>query len=68
MEELLVKLQTWKSDIKKIGLQVNIGKTKIMVSGFDSDLSKKPLRCLSERSMQQCNLLWWLFVLDSQEM
>ena len=26
------------------------------------------MRCLSERSRQQCNLLWWLFVLDTQEM
>ena len=41
MEELLVKLKTWKSEIKKMGLQVNMGKTKIMVSGLDSDLLKK---------------------------
>ena len=32
MEELLVKL---KSEIKKMGLQVNMRKTKIMVSGLD---------------------------------
>ena len=41
MEELLVKLKTWKSEIKKMGVQVNIGKTKIMVSGSDLDLLKK---------------------------
>ena len=41
MEELLVKLKTWKSEIKKMGLQVNVGKTKIMVSGLDLDLLKK---------------------------
>ena len=41
MEKLLVKLKTWKSEIKKMGLQVHIGKTKIMVSGLDLDLLKK---------------------------
>ena len=41
MEELLVKLKTWKSEIKKMGLQVNMGKKRIMVSGLDLDLLKK---------------------------
>ena len=41
MGELLVKLKTWKSEIKKMGLQVNTWKTKIMVSGLDLDLLKK---------------------------
>ena len=41
MQELLVKLKTWKSEIKKMGLQVNMGKTKIMVTGLDMDLLKK---------------------------
>ena len=41
IEELLVKLKTWKSEIKTIGLEVNMGKTKIMVSGLDLDLLKK---------------------------
>ena len=41
MEELLVKLKMWKSEIKKMGLQVNMGKTKIMISGLDLDLLKK---------------------------
>ena len=41
MEELLVKLKTWKSEIKKMGLQVNMGKTKIIVYGLDLDLLKK---------------------------
>ena len=41
MEELLVKLKTWKPEIKKMGLQVNMGKTNIMVSGLDLDLLKK---------------------------
>ena len=35
MEGLLVKLKIWKSEIKNMGLQVNMGKTKIMVSGLD---------------------------------
>ena len=41
MEELLVKLKTWKPEIKKMGLQANMGKTKILVSGLDFDLLKK---------------------------
>ena len=40
MEELLVKLKTWKTEMEK-GLRVNMGKTKIMVSGIDLDLLKK---------------------------
>ena len=35
MEELLVKFKTWKSEIKKMGLQLNMGKTILMVSGLD---------------------------------
>ena len=35
MKELLVNLKTWKSEIKKMGLQVKMGKTKIMVTGLD---------------------------------
>ena len=54
MEELLVKLKTWKAEIKKIGLQVNMGKTKIIVSGFGfgpfEEIRKRSLRCLSERN------------------
>ena len=38
MEELLVKLKTWKTEMEKKGLRVNMGKTKIMVSGMDLDL------------------------------
>ena len=41
MEELLVKLKTWKLEMEKKGLRVNMGKTKIMVSGTDLDLLKK---------------------------
>ena len=41
MEELLVKLRTWKSKLKKTRLQVNMGKTKIMFFGLDLDLLKK---------------------------
>ena len=41
MEELLVKLKTWKFEMEKKGLRVNMGKTKIMVSGIDLDLLKK---------------------------
>ena len=41
MDELLVKLKTWKSENKKMGLQVNMGKTKILVTGLDMELLKK---------------------------
>ena len=41
MAELLVKLKTWKSEMEKKGLQVNMGKTKIIVSGINLDLLKK---------------------------
>ena len=41
MEELLVKLKTWITEMEKKGLRVNMGKTKIMVSGMDLDLLKK---------------------------
>ena len=41
IEELLVKLKTWKSEIMRMGLQVIMGKTKIMISGLDLDIVKK---------------------------
>ena len=41
MEELLVKLKTWKSEMEKKGLRVNMGNTKIMVSGINLDFLKK---------------------------
>ena len=41
MEELLVKLKTWKSEVEKKGLGVNMGKTKSMVSRINLDLLKK---------------------------
>ena len=34
-------LKTWKTEMEKKGLRVNMGKTKIMVSGMDLDLLKK---------------------------
>jgi hypothetical protein len=41
LEGLLVKVQTWKSGMEKMGLQVNMGKTKIMVSGANLGLLKR---------------------------
>ena len=41
MFELLVKLKTWKTEMGTKGLRVNMGKTKIMVSGLNPDLVKK---------------------------
>ena len=41
MEELLVKVQTWKTEMEKKGLRVNMGKPKIMESGINLDVLKK---------------------------
>ena len=41
MEELLVKVQTWKTEMEKKGLRMNMGKTKIMESGINLDVLKK---------------------------
>ena len=41
MEELLVKVQTWKTEMEKKGLHVNMGKTKIMESGINLNVLKK---------------------------
>ena len=40
-EELLVKVRTWKTEMEKKGLRVNMGKTKIMESGINLDVLKK---------------------------
>ena len=39
MEELLVKAQTWKTEMEKKGLRVNMGKTKITESGINPVVS-----------------------------
>ena len=41
MEELLIKVQTWKTEMEKKGLRVSMGKTKIMESGINLDVLKK---------------------------
>ena len=41
MEKLLVKVQTWKTEMENKGLRVNMGKTKIMESGINLDVLKK---------------------------
>ena len=41
LEELLVKGQKWQLGIEKKGLRVNMGKTKIMVSGANMNLLKQ---------------------------
>ena len=41
MEELLVKVKTWKTEMEKKGLRVNMGKTKIMESGINLDVLNK---------------------------
>ena len=52
IEELLIKLKTWKSEMEKKGLRVNIGKIKIMMTGINLDLLKKSGKdpCLSDWS------------------
>ena len=41
MEELLLKVKTWKAEMEKKGLRVNMGKTKIMESGINLDVLRK---------------------------
>ena len=41
MDELLVKWRTWRSEMEKKGLKVNMGKTKLMVSGSNYDVLRK---------------------------
>ena len=40
-EELLVKVKTWKTEIEKKGLRVNMGKTMTIESGINLDVLKK---------------------------
>ena len=41
MDELLVKLRTWRSEMEKKGLRVIMGKTKLVVSGSNLDVLRK---------------------------
>ena len=41
MDELIAKLKTWRSEMEKKGLRVNMGETKLMVSGSNLDVLKK---------------------------
>ena len=41
MDELLVKLRTWRLEMEKKGLRVNMGKTKLMVFGSNLDVLRK---------------------------
>ena len=41
IDELLVKLRTWRSEMEKKGLRVNMGETKLMVSGSNLDVLRK---------------------------
>ena len=41
MEELLVKVQTWKTEMEKKGLRMNMGKTKVVESGINLGVLKK---------------------------
>ena len=72
MEELLVKLKTWKVEMKRKGIRVNMGKTKInglwTQSGPSEKIWKESLWRLSDRCRKKCYRLWWLIVLDPREM
>ena len=67
MEEFLVKLNTWKTEMEK-SLKVNMGKTKIMVSGMDLDLLKKSgkdpcgvcLKGVGSNAIFCCGRLCWI--------
>ena len=70
MEELLVKVHTWKTEMEKKGLRVNMGKTNIMESGINLDVLKKSGKypcgvCQSGVGSSKCNLLWWLQALGA---
>ena len=41
MDELLVNLRTWRSEMEKKGFRVNMGKTTLMVSGSSLDVLRK---------------------------
>ena len=41
VEELLVKVKTWKTEMEKKGLRMNMGKINILVPGINLDLLKK---------------------------
>ena len=41
MDELLVKLRTWRLEMEKKGLRVNMGKTELMVFGSNLDVLRK---------------------------
>ena len=44
-EELLVKVKTWKTEMEKKALRVNMGRTKIMESGVGLDVLGKSGKC-----------------------
>ena len=41
LEELLVNVQKWKTEMEKKGLRINMGKTKILVPGINLNLLTK---------------------------
>ena len=49
IEELLLKLKTRKSEMEKKGLQVDMGKIKLIVTGMNLDLLKNWKGSLSVR-------------------
>ena len=72
MEELLVKLKTWKAEMEKKRPSSEHGEDKDHglwpQSGPSEKIWKGSLWHLSDRCRKKCYLLWWLLVLDPQEM
>ena len=72
LEECVRRLLTWKEAMKKKGLRVNAGKTKITIcgngTGPPAEFRRVSMRRLSHWSGQQQHLLQWLQALGTQEM
>ena len=71
LEKLQQKLILWKTTMEGKRLQVNMGRTKVLIPGPGLNVLQKsgktPVACVSRASAQFC-FLWWLFQLDPQEM
>ena len=71
MDELLVKLRTWRSEMEKKGLRVNMGKTKLMVSGSNLDVLRKSGKypCgVCQAGVGRNATVWRLQAIGTQEM
>ena len=69
LADLQRKFDAWKSGMEDKGLRVNVGKTKLMVSGPNLNLihdsGQTPMRGVRTRSLWQLNILWELQALGA---